>query len=69
MAEKFSEYRKEAKIKVKFFNPHSLEAEEREMYIDGFKTSLIKGYVLQRPVESFIYAERILMGGVYLCMR
>ena len=39
---KLSEYRKEAKIKVKFFNPYTLEAEERDMYIDGFKTSLVK---------------------------
>ena len=25
-----------------FFNPHTLAAEERDMYIDGFKTSLVK---------------------------
>ena len=39
---KLSEYRKEAKIKVKFFNPYTLEAEERDMYIDDYKSSLVK---------------------------
>ena len=39
---KLSEYRQQAKIKVAFFNPHTLAAEERDMYIDDFKSSLVK---------------------------
>jgi len=39
---KFSEYRKKPKISVAFFNPYTLAAETHDMYIDEFKSSLVK---------------------------
>ena len=39
---KLSEYRQKKKLMVRFFNPYTLAAEEREMYIDEYKASLVK---------------------------
>ena len=39
---KLAEYRQKKKLMVRFFNPYTLAAEEREMYIDEYKASLVK---------------------------
>lgn len=39
---KLAVFRQQAKISVTFFNPYTLAAETKEMYIDGFKSSLVK---------------------------
>mgnify|MGYP000955022103 CR=1 FL=1 len=39
---KLTEYKQQKSIIVKFFDPHTLETKEAEMFIDGYKASLVK---------------------------
>lgn len=39
---KLTEYKQLKSLTVNFFDPHTLELKEREMFIDGYKTSLVK---------------------------
>jgi len=39
---KLTEFKQKKSIIVQFFDPNTLEIKEAEMYIDGYKTSLVK---------------------------
>ena len=39
---KFTQYKQMRSITVDFFDPYSLETKQTEMYMDGYKASLVK---------------------------
>ena len=62
-----TEFKQQEKITVGYFDTETLAVKTAEMYVEGYKASLLKGYIPERSVDGEFYAEGIL--NVYSFLR
>ena len=55
-----TEFKQQDKITVGYFDTETLAVKTAEMYVEGYKASLVKDTSRKGPVDSEFYAEGVL---------
>ena len=55
-----TEFKQQEKITVGYFDTETLAVKTAEMYVEGYKASLLKGYIPERAVDGVFYSAGVL---------